>query len=299
MRSLIIYFSQTGFTRQAAEQIREGILSTENECELIALRDVDVYSLLDYDLVGLGCPVHYYDATRNVSDFIERLPELRDRHWFVFCTHGSVMGITLLTMSERLQRKGAVVVGYYDMYADGRAAFAPYPTLTTGHPDAIDLETAHAFGREVVERTQAIADGDESLIPEPAPVDEKWIRAAKSTTPELQHQIIPRFEVDLERCTQCLECQNNCPVDGIDMETDPPRLQDPCIFCCYCVNVCPECAIDGDWTIMESSNRPHYAALRKALDKAEAQGTFRYLMDPDSLDFDDVLHKQWKRERMK
>jgi len=265
----------------------------------MALKDVDANALADYDLVGLGSPVHYYDAMRNVGQFIESLPELKDRHSFVFCTHRSVMGVTLKTMSERLQKKGAVVMGHFDMYADGRAAFAPHPTLTTGHPDAIDLETARAFGKEIVERSQGIARGDKSLIPTPDPVHEEWVHDAQSLTPELLRRIMPRLEVDQARCIQCLECQNNCPVNGIDIETDPPHLQDPCIFCCYCVAICPVCALDGDWSLMEYSNDTHYARLREVLDEAATRGTFRYLMNPDSLDLDNVLHKQWKRERMK
>jgi hypothetical protein len=40
----------------------------------------------------------------------------------------------------------------------------------------------------------------------------------------------------------------------------------------------------------------NYKKYREELDKAAARGEFRWLMDPDSLDFEDVLYKQRERE---
>lgn len=297
MKTLIIYFSQTGYTRQAAELIRDGIVEVTGQCKLTTMADVDTNKLVDYDLVGLGCPVFYYQEPFNVRDFIDGLPDLKDKHWFVFCSHGSVMGITLNSMSERLQKKGVIVVGYYDMYADATLAFIPYPTLTTGHPDSVDLETAHVFGREIAGRNQRIVAGEKNLIPAPEPVDEEWVQNANFFSREILDQIMPRIQLDRDSCTNCLDCQNNCPVNGIDIEADPPRLQTPCIYCYYCVEVCPVYALDSDWEAMESMNPDHYARLREWLDKAVAKGEFRFLMDPDSLDFDNTLRKQWERQR--
>ncbi|MBI4832040.1 MAG: flavodoxin domain-containing protein, partial [Candidatus Lindowbacteria bacterium] len=131
MKSLIICFSQTGNTRKIAEQIREGIAEVTGQCDMKNLAEVDKGSLPGYDLVGLGCPVFYYQEPFNVRAFIESLPQLKDRHWFVFCTHGSVIGNTFPSMSGQLQKKEILVIGYHDSYADGTLPFYPYPTLTT------------------------------------------------------------------------------------------------------------------------------------------------------------------------
>ena len=99
-----------------------------------------------------------------------------------------------------------------------------------------------------------------------------------------------------EKCAHCQECVENCPVDGIDVEADPPRIQDPCIYCWYCAKICPELAIEADWDGVVSMARQNYARYRKVLDEAAARGEFRWLMDPDSLDFDDPLYKQRERK---
>ncbi len=296
MKTLIIYFSQTGFTRKVAEQIRDGVAEVTGHCELKTLTDVNQESLADYDLVGLGCPVFYYNAPFNVRDFMQGLPELADKQWFVFCSHGSVMGNTLILMAEALMDKGIRVVGYHDTYADGTIPFYPYPTLTTGHPDELEYEEARAFGREVAKRSRRIAGGEEGLIPEPGMKNQEWTRQADTFSLDFLGQVMPRMSINEEKCVHCQECVENCPVDGIDPKADPPRIQDPCIYCFYCAKICPELAIEADWDSVVAIAPQNYARYREVLEEAEARGEFRWLMDPDSLDFDDVLYKQRQRE---
>lgn len=296
MKTLIVHFSQTGFTRKVAERIRDGIVEVTGQCDLTSLADVDESALAGYDLVGLGCPVFYYKEPFNVRDFMQGLPELKDKQWFVFCTHGSVMGNTLILMAEALKRKGILVVGYHDTYADGSIPFYPYPTLTTGHPDELEYDEAREFGREVAERSRRIAEGERDLIPEPGQKDQEWTDAADMLSLEFMDQVMPRMSIDEEKCTHCQECVENCPVGGIDVEADPPRIQDPCIYCWYCAKICPELAIEADWDGLVSLAPENYARYRKALDEAAARGEFRWLVDPDSLDLDDPLYKQRERE---
>lgn len=296
MKTLILCFSQTGFTRKVAEQIRGGVVEAGGSCDVKSLKEVKTETLADYDLVGLGTPVFYYNAPQNVRDFMQGLPELKDKQWFVFCSHGSVMGNTLIFMAEALKRKGIQVVGYHDTYADGSIPFYPYPTLTTGHPDEQEYEEARAFGREIAERSRRIAAGEKGLIPEPGQKNQEWTQQAESFTLDFLSQVMPPMHIDEQKCTQCGECVEACPVDGIDPEADPPRIQDPCVYCYHCAKICPEVAITADWEKVVPIAKPNYARYREVLEEAAARGEFRWLMDPDSLDFDDPLYKQRERE---
>jgi len=71
MKTLIITFSQTGYTRKTAEHIRQGILSVTDHCDLADLAGVKTGSLANYDLVGLGCPVFYYQEPFHLRDFVD------------------------------------------------------------------------------------------------------------------------------------------------------------------------------------------------------------------------------------
>lgn len=296
MKTLIIVFSQSGQTRKTAECIRDGLVSMQGECDLVELADVETSVLADYDLVGLGCPVYYYQEPFHVRDFLEDLPDLTDRHWFVFCSHGSIMGITLHTMSERLEKKGAVVVGHYHIYADVCSPFALYPSYTTGHPDEQELKEARSFGMDLADRTPRIAQGEKNLVPALEPPDEELVKEAAALTPEIIKFIIPPYTINRETCIKCRTCETTCPVNGFDIDADPPRVQDPCIGCSYCVMACPTASIEADWSLMAAHNHEHYPYMKKWLDKAVAQGEFRWRMDPDSIDYDDYMYLQHLRK---
>ena len=297
MKTLIICFSQTGNTVKVAESILEGVKDVTGSCDLVNMADFDPKGLADYDLIGLGCPVFYYEAPYNVREFIKGLPELASQHWFVFCSHGSVLGLTLLSLTERLEKKGATVLGSHHTYADGTIPFYPYPTVTTGHPDTQELQEAQDFGKEMAQCSQAVANGDTGCITKPAPVTEDWVpEQAAMLTPEFMSQVMPRLSINTETCIECGDCQDACPVNGIDIEVDPPRIQEPCIFCWCCAKICPTCSIETDWSPLESMAPDQYARYIKALKDAEARGEFRWHMDPDTLNFDDPLYKQRKRQ---
>jgi len=297
MKTLMICFSQTGNTWKIAECIYEGIVDKGGSCELKTLNEVDPASLSGYDLIGLGAPVFWYKEPLNVQDFIKTLPEQGGRHWFAFCTHANVIGNFFPSVAEKLNSKGAKVIGYHHSYADLTVPFYPYPSYTTGHPDEIDFEEAKAFGRNIVICSKQVArDGDE-LIPEPGPVSsEEWIEESKTMTRKKISQIIPKFTINTETCIQCRLCEENCPVGGIDIDARPPRIQDPCIYCWRCVSICPTLSVEADWEPLVKMAPANYARYKKELNKVAARGEFRWLIDPDSIDLNTPLYKQWQQK---
>jgi flavodoxin/ferredoxin len=297
MKILIICFSQTGNTLRMAECIREGIMEVTGQCDLKALSEVDADSLAGYDLIGLGTPVFYFQEPFNVRDFLKALPDQKGRHWFLFGTHGSMWGTMFLSMAEILTGKGAEVVGYHHMYTDASLQFYPYPFVTSGHPDDKELEETRAFGREIPGTSRRIAEGDRSLIPEPVSCPDLWKWVAQGFSREELSRLLPPLQIDPERCTKCGLCQENCPVQGIDIEADPPRIQDPCVFCTYCITVCPVCAIGGDIIDLMAALAPEFAKhYVRNLEIAAAEGKFEWKIDPTSFDFSDPLFRQRERK---
>lgn len=293
MKVLIICFSQTGNTRKAAEEIMTGIVEAGDHCEIVDLKGIDPESFSRYDLIGLGCPVFYYREPFNVGDFIEALPDQNGRQWFIFCSHGSVLGLTLHSMTEKLLARGAKVIGSHHTYADGTIPYYPYPTVTTGHPDEQDLAEARSFGRKIGQCSKSVTQGDESCIVPPPPVTEDWVEEeAQRLSRDFLTQIHPKLTINQERCTLCGECEDSCPVDGIGVSADPPRIQEPCILCLNCVKICPTCAIETDWSLFVPIVPEQYAKYIKALNDAEARGEFRWRLDPESINYEDPLYQQ-------
>ncbi len=297
MKTLIICFSQTGNTNKVANSIAEGIMEEADSCEVTDLDHVDQYSLGEYDLVGLGCPVFYFQEPGNVREFIEKLRPYPEKDWFVFCSHASVMGITLNSMTERLEKKGIRVIGSHHTYADATVPFYPHPTLTTGHPDAQDLQEAKIFGRKIASCCRDLTAGDTSGITATDPIPEDWVEAeAAAYTLDFLSQVMPPLSVNMETCSQCGDCEDGCPVDGIDIEADPRRIQDPCIYCWNCIKICPTCSIEADFSGIATLVPGFYDRYLQSLQAAEARGEYRWLMDYKTLNLEDTLYKQSRRK---
>jgi len=286
VKTLLICFSQTGNTKKIADCIKEGVLDVLPDCDMCDMEQAGQADLEDCDLVGMGCPVFYYQEPFNVRQFLEGLPDLQGKKWFLFCTHGSIIGNTFFSMTDILRRKGVDVIGYHDTYADAWLPFYPHPTYTTGHPDGQEFEAARSFGKEIVQRCMDLNAGKAAAQARLAPIPEEWSKNAEMFTPENMAKMFPHLRLDKDACEQCLTCEQNCPVNGIDIMADEPRLQEPCVYCWRCVNICPEGAILADWDPLVKMAPKLYERYRFWLDRAAEEGRFRWRVDPDSIDFE-------------
>jgi flavodoxin/NAD-dependent dihydropyrimidine dehydrogenase PreA subunit len=299
MKAKIIYFSQQGGTQAIAEDIAEGIKRAGDDCELAKLKDTDPSNPGEYDLLGIGCPVFYFKEPFNVADFMDALPRVEGKHAFVFNTHGATPAGTLASMWKRLADKGYHVLGAHKSYADShQIPIYPYPTHTTGHPDGQEHDEAQAFGQKMAETSRRVSVGETDLIPEPIAAPEGWwTERAIELSKENLAQIMPPFTIDPDRCTQCLVCEEVCPVDGIAVLEEPPRIQEPCIYCFHCVMQCPEVAIVADWESLMHMVPGIFENYFKNLDAAEKRGEFRRHMERNAINLDDPIFKQRERER--
>ena len=278
---LIIHFSQTGNTEKIAETIKKGILKSGNTCEIAQIKRVDVNILENYDLIGIGTPTFFYREPINVKIFIQILKETKGKHCFIFCTHGSLIGNTFYYMNEELTKKGFTTIGTFDCYGYSSLQFYPEPMHTEGHPDEIELKEAEEFGENICDRSLKIQNGETSLIPKFELILKTWwARQSKQLTLEVFRRISPKFKINVDECTKCLTCQENCPTDAIDVEANPPEIQkEGCIFCWNCEKVCPEGAIEADWSLMRKGSKANLVGYIEALKEAESQGKFRPYVD--------------------
>jgi flavodoxin/NAD-dependent dihydropyrimidine dehydrogenase PreA subunit len=285
MNVLIIVFSQTGGTEKIAKKIQQGIVSTGNTCEIIRMKGANSIDLSKYDLIGIGTPTFYYREPVNVRNFIKAMDKVEGKHSFLFCTHGSIIGNTFYYMSEELTKKGYLVINSFDSYSESSIQYYPEIMHTANHPDDIEIEEAINFGKNICDFSLRKHKEDTSLIPSFELIEDTWwFKQGNTLTLDVLRQIIPSFEVDVNKCTQCLTCQDNCPVDAINIESDQPKIQmEGCIYCCYCEKSCPESAIIADWEEMVRSSRGNLKKYVNALKEAENQGKFRPYVDYEKI----------------
>jgi flavodoxin/NAD-dependent dihydropyrimidine dehydrogenase PreA subunit len=285
VKSIVVYYSQSGNTRKIAKAIQAGMGRVIKESDIAALKEISPKDLVKYDLIGLGSPVWGYKETPNMTAFINDIAGVKGKHAFPFCTHGTQPSGFMQHMIPALKRKGLIVVGFNDWYGGCINQVLPKPYFTDGHPDDIDLKEAEDFGREMAERSQRIYSGETGLIPKLPTIkelDEIYCGRPPKETKEfnrINNEAIKQKKINMEKCVNCGLCAANCPMNSIDFSGATPVFKSNCFGCFYCEQICPEGAIEIDF---EQYTVMHDKMLRrlfsKRLDKAEAKGRFRRLV---------------------
>jgi flavodoxin/Fe-S-cluster-containing hydrogenase component 2 len=289
MKSIVIYFSQTGNTKKIAHEIQKGIVSAIGECEISTLKTIGEKDLTKYDLIGLGYPTWSSKEPPNVRNFIEQMVFPEGKHLFAFSTHGARPAGLISSVIPLLRQKGLTVLGFRDWYGSVTLPHMPKPYLTDGHPDEIDLKEAKDFGREIAELSERIRSGENNLIPQFSDKSEEELHGQLKKTPtDLSRARLDakkQMRINMEKCTECNLCVENCPVDAIDFNLSPPVFRvDLCIPCWFCEQICPTGAIEVDWeALIRVYDKHHESGLDKILDEAEVRGSFRRLVQREDI----------------
>ena len=294
MKSIVIYYTWTGNTKQITEAIHSGMKEISDECDIARLEEVDIRELRNYELIGLGSFVQSYQEPAVVTDFINAMPDLKGKYAFTFCTHGVCAGGYIAKVIAALRRKGLTVTGWNDWYGSGFIPFVPKPYYTDGHPDEVDLKEAKDFGREIMERSQRISQGETQLIPE-LPEKEEYdkiygVPPLPQDTPEVIGKLMAEMgklkpRVNIEKCKypKCSICMDNCPTHSIILSKTPQITYETCGPCLLwlCEQLCPTGAIEVDWEIMdnlEDSIKSYFNQLAEPMKEYKDLRRFRSLI---------------------
>jgi ferredoxin len=297
MKSIVIYFSQTGNTEKVARAIHAGITQVSGQCDLQEIADVNPLRLKDYDLIGLGSPV-FGGCPKNVLLFARHLRFVGGKHAFSFCTHGTMCEGFLPALYPALADRGLTVIGSGDWYGNCYLLHMPQPYPTAGHPDATDLEEAEAFGREMALRSMRIRAGETDLIP-PAPAPPAPPPSAppggSGDAPLVVGSFRRLLKFHKEKCLypSCTLCMDNCPMHGMDLSVDPPILAKPCLDCEFCARLCPTGALDMTTWLEAMDDTTLTQKLLDTLADAEKGGRFRPLMPLSEIDMTRSGYKQY------
>jgi len=142
MKALIICWSEHhGNTKKIADAMASVLHS-----EVIKPTDVDIETLGDYDLIGFGSGIYYWNHHKSLCDLIEKLPPIHKKA-FVFSTRGvSRQGRTHSALRTKLEEKGFEVVGEFSCRGFDTYGILKYLRgIARGRPNDEDLRDAQAF----------------------------------------------------------------------------------------------------------------------------------------------------------
>jgi flavodoxin/ferredoxin len=250
MEATLVYFSQTGNTRKAAEAMASGLRDSGHSVRTIPLRKAQPEDAITCDLLGVGSPCFTGQAPTPIKDFLHALPPLADQRAFVFATAGGAPGKVLHDLAHPLRRKGADLIGGTLIRGE---CFHPAPCFVgryPGRPNADDLGRARRFAVAVAEHASAST---------PGPMPESRLDALKRgwglydfegvfIKDLLVRLVLPKPKLNRLKCDKCQWCAYACPSNNITM--DPyPEIGGRCIRCYRCLNGCRQGAFRASWLL--------------------------------------------------
>jgi ferredoxin/flavodoxin len=257
LQSVIFYFSQQGSTKKIAESIARGMRSNA-KCELIQFKKlahdlelISQFNFKQYDLIGFGTPVYYFYPPHHLFEIFEALPHLSPAKGFIFCTSGGNPGATLFKIKQVLDNKGLRIIDGYDRwlgldqhrcYSDFEQSALP---RSLGHPSEQELAEAEQFGRSLIKKA---LDSNTPEMTDFWSRDNEWAKNGwKGQSAPFMEKWFPDFTLNTEKCTQCGQCAEQCPVDAILLDPYPHWVKE-CDRCYLCDLYCPTQAIACDWS---------------------------------------------------
>ncbi|MCK4782441.1 MAG: flavodoxin family protein [Desulfobacteraceae bacterium] len=151
MKTLIIYVSlQNANTKRIAKAIAEVLDAT-----LLEPEEIDMSTLQDYDLIGLGSGIYYGRFYKRLRNFVKQLPTCKNTKAFLFATigHGEA---PYKPIKKLLAEKGVEVVGEFSCLGFNTWLLAGlFGRQNKGRPNAEDFERAREFAKSLKVKYQA------------------------------------------------------------------------------------------------------------------------------------------------
>ncbi|MDE7306864.1 MAG: EFR1 family ferrodoxin [Clostridia bacterium] len=236
MKVILYVFSGTGNTLKVASLYKK-YMNADVTVYRVSKKSAAAPSPEDYDLIGIGYPIHAFCAPEPILKFVKQLPKVTYRRTFVFKTSGEGLHIndcSSQTCIKILQKKG------YDVTME-RHVVMPY-NMIYRHSDAMAKQMwiyAKAFVKmnckelESFKRENVKQPFYNKMLVNPI----GWIEQ------RFAHLHGPAFKVDKNKCIDCGKCEKTCPENNIQKTDDRYKFGHKCVLCMGCSFGCPVDAI--------------------------------------------------------
>ena len=223
---MIFYFSGTGNTRWAAQQLAE---STKEQLLFIPdeLKDECIYELHEDERLGFCFPVHGWQPPHIVRKFIQRLTitsQTSSIYSYALCTCGDSTGLAMTILAKELSAKGITLQSCQSLIMPESYVCLPFMYTDTPEREREKIEQAKVdlekFIEVVVNRRSGYSQLTLGLTP--------WTFSHVIGAYFNRFMITDRkFTVDADRCLHCGQCAKVCPVGDIELRTEQSGASSP------------------------------------------------------------------------
>lgn len=235
MKIAVYYFSATGNTKKLASLYKQRFEELGHECELFTIpQDKDKkIDLSGFDMLGIGYPIHAFNAPKIVLKFAKQLTKRKDKlKTFIFKTSGEpvkMSKVSSLKLIKILKRRGYEATNEYQY-------IMPYNMIFrhTDHMAYTMWQTAQKLAPvDVDEILNGIAHKEDKLFLGGLWA---WFMRVEHWGAHVNGWF---YKADKKKCIGCGKCAKNCPVKNIEMKDGVPKFKSRCIMCAKCSFFCP------------------------------------------------------------
>jgi ferredoxin len=260
MKFVIFYFSGTGNTWWISREFCRVAENFGHNGEYISIENGVVqpkkylkHKLEDVDALGIAYPIYGSTAPRIMWDFMESLKEVSgtelgnekngvnlDKFGFILTTMALFSGDGALVLRGKMEKIGFPLRGAKNFKL---ASNISIPGFSFNPVDKEKLEKRKKKAKEKLESfIKRIIAGKKNLEGRWNLVGRfgGWIQR-KFMDRTLERYI--NWSADMEKCTICELCLNNCPTENILLNDGKITFLDKCTYCMRCYNFCPTYAI--------------------------------------------------------
>ena len=251
---VIMYFSATGNTKFAAEQIKKHLIDTGHSVELLSAENTEQIASTDFNnkLLGIGFPCYAFDYPHKVLDRALECIQIPHKQTpaFIFTTYCIGDGISRVEMKKQLKKRNFTVISA-DGFKCPSSGFYTVKSGTERGPKAVILGRITKFQKDIKSK---IKDYSHKVS---AQVGQSELREVKILKPKFisllpkcfakwnEKRIFMNYSIDNEKCGLCGVCMDNCTVDNFKMVDNRMTFvnKKDCLRCMRCINNCPQDAI--------------------------------------------------------
>ncbi len=237
MKIILYVFSGTGNTLKVASLYRKYLKDAEVKVYRIAKSSPPPPPAEDYDMIGLGYPIHAFSAPEPILKFAKSLPEAENKPAFVFKTSGE--GLHLNDGSSQkligiLKKKGYLV-------RFERHFVMPY-NMIYRHTDEM-AKQMYIYAKAMADLScREIESGISKKVKKNA-FKRAFTAVFRVIEQPFAHIHGPLFKADKKKCINCEKCIKICPQSNIKVKDGKIKFGTACVLCMGCAFNCPTDAI--------------------------------------------------------
>lgn len=268
MKVILYVFSGTGNTMRVAalykhyfeknSLIGENAQDVEIKIYRVSKKSGELPSPDDYDLVGIGYPIHGFSAPEPTIKLCKALPNVENKRTFFFKSSGE--GLHLNDCSSQKCLKILTKKGY-DVVSEHHIVM-PY-NMIYRHKDEMAKQMwiyAHAL---VDAHCRELLAGKREKVKRSF-IKSMWVAPVRFLEQKFAHLHGPLFKVHADKCVGCMKCVNVCPQNNIKVEDGKFKFGHDCVLCMGCSFGCPADAISvGVFGLWKVNGNYHIEELKK------------------------------------